>query len=90
MRDAYTGDDCRIPEDDRYVREVVEQPHSCAEQERSQIDVDLVEQSSVQTLLDCLAPVHAHGLRAGSRFRLATALSMPSVTMTCSPAALTV
>ena len=30
MRDTHTGDDCRIPEDDRCVREVVEQPHSCA------------------------------------------------------------
>jgi hypothetical protein len=27
MRDAYAGDDGRIPEDDRCVREVVEQPH---------------------------------------------------------------
>ena len=30
MRDTHTGDDCRIPEDDRCVRDVVEQPHSCA------------------------------------------------------------
>ena len=30
MRDTHTGDDCRIPEDGRCVREVVEQPHSCA------------------------------------------------------------
>jgi hypothetical protein len=30
MRDTHTGDDCRIPEDDRCVREVVEQPHSYA------------------------------------------------------------
>jgi hypothetical protein len=30
MRDTHTGDDCRIPEDDRCVREMVEQPHSCA------------------------------------------------------------
>ena len=30
MRDTHTDDDCRIPEDDRCVREVVEQPHSCA------------------------------------------------------------
>ena len=33
MRDTDTGDDCRIPEDDRCVREVVEQPHPCAEQQ---------------------------------------------------------
>lgn len=30
VRDAHTGDDCRIPEDGRRVREVVEEPHSCA------------------------------------------------------------
>jgi hypothetical protein len=30
MRDTHTGDDCRIHEDDWCVREVVEQPHSCA------------------------------------------------------------
>src|SRR5713101_4516237 len=30
MRDTHTGGDRRIPEDDRCVREVVEQPHSCA------------------------------------------------------------
>lgn len=30
MRDAGIGDDCRIREDDRCVREVVEQPHSCS------------------------------------------------------------
>jgi hypothetical protein len=30
MRDTHTGDDRRIPEDDRCVREVVEQPYSCA------------------------------------------------------------
>ena len=30
MRDTHAGDDCRIPKDDRCVREVVEQPHSCA------------------------------------------------------------
>ena len=30
MRDTHTGDDCRVPEDGRCVREVVEQPHSCA------------------------------------------------------------
>jgi hypothetical protein len=43
VRDTYAGDDCRIPEDGRCVRKVVEQPHSCAEQHGSQIDVDLVE-----------------------------------------------
>jgi hypothetical protein len=31
MRHAHTGDDRRIPQDDRCVREVVEQPHSCAD-----------------------------------------------------------
>ena len=30
MRDPHTGDDRRIPEDGRCVREVVEQPHACA------------------------------------------------------------
>jgi len=35
MRDTHTGDDRRIPEDDGCVREVVEQPHSCAEQHGS-------------------------------------------------------
>jgi hypothetical protein len=41
MRDTHTGDDCRIPENDRCVREVVEQPHSCAQHHGSQIDVDI-------------------------------------------------
>ncbi len=48
MRDTHTGDDGRIPEDGRCVREVVEQSHSCAEQHGRQIDVDLVEQPGVQ------------------------------------------
>jgi hypothetical protein len=30
MGDAHTGDDDRVAEDDRCVRELVEQPHSCA------------------------------------------------------------
>ena len=30
MRDTHTGDDCRIAEDGRCVREVVEQPHTSA------------------------------------------------------------
>ena len=59
MRDTHTGDDRRIPEDDGCVREVVQQPHSCAEQHGSQIDVDLVEQPSVQALLDRLGAVHS-------------------------------
>jgi hypothetical protein len=65
MRDTHTGDDCRIPEDDRCVREVVEQRHSCAEQHASQMDVDLVEQPGVQALLDRLRAVHSHRFRAG-------------------------
>ena len=69
VRDTHTGYDRRIPEHDRRVREVVEQPHSCAEQHGSQIDVDLVEQPGVQALLDRLGAVHSHGLRAGSRSR---------------------
>src|SRR4029453_231481 len=69
MRDADTGEDCRIPEDDRGVREVVEQPYSSAQQHGSQIDVDLVEQPGVQALLDRLGAVHSHGLRSGNRFR---------------------
>ena len=80
MRDTHTGDDCRIPEDDRGVREVVEQPNSCAEQHGSQIDVDLAEQPGVQALLDRLGAVRSHRLPAGSDFARATALSMPSVT----------
>ena len=52
MRDTHTGDDRRIPEDDGCVREVVEQPYSCAEQHGSQIDVDLVEEPCVQALPD--------------------------------------
>jgi hypothetical protein len=35
MRDTHTGDDRWIPEDDRSVREVVEQPYACAEQHGS-------------------------------------------------------
>ena len=54
MRDTHTGDDSGIPEDDRCVLELVEQPHSCAKQHGSQIDVDLVEQAGVQALLDRL------------------------------------
>ena len=69
MRDTHTGDDCRIPEDDRCVREMVEQPHPCAEQHGSQIDVNLVEQPGVEALLDRLGAVHSHRLRVGSRFR---------------------
>ena len=30
MGDTHTGDDGRVPEDDRCVRELLEQPHSCA------------------------------------------------------------
>jgi hypothetical protein len=38
MRDTHTGDDSRIPEDDRCVREVIEQPHSVAEQHGGEVD----------------------------------------------------
>ena len=43
MSDTHTSDDCRIPDDDRCVRKVVEQPHPFAQQHGCQIDVDLVE-----------------------------------------------
>jgi hypothetical protein len=62
MRDTHTGDDCRIPEDGRRVREVVEQPHSCAEQHGSQIDVELVEQPRVHALLDRFGAVQRSGM----------------------------
>ena len=69
MCDTHTGDDRWTPEDDRCGREVVEQPHPCAEQHGSLIDVELIEQPGVQALLDRSGAVHEHGLRAGSRLR---------------------
>ena len=80
MRDTHTGDDCRIPEDDRGVREVLEQPHPSAEQHGSQIDVDLVEQPGVQALLDRFGAMHPTDFGSAADFARATALSMPSVT----------
>ena len=80
MRDTHAGDDRRITEDGRYLREVVEQPHSCAEQHGSQIDLDLVEQPCVQALLDRLGRSTATDFGPAADLALATALSIPSVT----------
>lgn len=66
MRDADTRADGRIPKDDWCVREVVKQPHAGAQQRGSQIDMDFVEQPSVQALLDRFGAVHSHGLRSDS------------------------
>jgi hypothetical protein len=52
VRDTHAVDDFRVSEDDRCVREVVEQPDAFAEQDGSQVDLDLVEQPGVQALLD--------------------------------------
>ena len=42
VRYTHARDDCRIPEDDRRVREVIEESHAPAQQKGCLIDVDLV------------------------------------------------
>ena len=46
-----SGDD-GVAEDDRSAREVLEQPHARAEQDRGHVDGELVEEPGVEALLD--------------------------------------
>src|SRR5258708_27570892 len=62
MCDADAWDHGRVPEDDRGAGEVVEESNSGAKKNRCDVDVDLVEESSVETLLDGLGAVDSNGL----------------------------
>jgi hypothetical protein len=80
MRDTHTGDDCRIPEDDRCVREVVEQPHSAPSNTAAR---SMWISSSSPASRHCWivwAPCTPTDFGPAVDFARATALSMPSVT----------
>ena len=55
--DADALDDARVAEDDWGAGEVVEESNSGAEKNRCDVDVDFVEESSVEALLDGVCAV---------------------------------
>ena len=62
MCDADALDDGRVAEDDWGAGEVVEESNSGAEKDRGDVDVDFVEESSVEALLDGVGAVDSNGL----------------------------
>ena len=55
--DADALDDGRVAEDDWGAGEVVEESNSGAEKDRGDVDVDIVEESRVEALLDSVGAV---------------------------------
>lgn len=67
---ADASNDRRIAQDDWCASKVVEESNSRTEQECHDIHMDLVEQASVQQLLNSASAVDSHGLPSGSGFGL--------------------
>jgi hypothetical protein len=80
MRDSLTGHHARIAQCHGRVCEAVEQSDTLTEQDCGEIDVKLVEESGVQTLLDRVSAMDADRLVASGALACATAVSTPSVT----------
>lgn len=59
--DAEAGDHGRIAEDDRSAGKVIEESNAGAEQDGGEVDVDFIDQSGVEALLDGIRAVNAHG-----------------------------
>jgi hypothetical protein len=81
MRDADPLDDARAVEPDRCVRQVVQVADPAAEQDRHQVDTELVNQAGVETPWVRLAPLSATIRSPAWALALATASwTPPSVT----------
>ncbi len=70
MCDTDAWDDGRIAEDDWGAGQVVEEPNSGAEKYRSDVDVNFVQKSSVEALLDGVGAVDSNGLPGSCGFGL--------------------
>jgi hypothetical protein len=70
VSDADAWDDGRVAEDDWGASEVVEESNSGAEKDRGDVDVDFVEESRVETLLDGVGAVDSNGLPGSCGFGL--------------------
>ena len=70
MRDSLTGHHARIAQRHGRVYEAVEQADTFTEQDCGEINVELVEQSGVQALLDRVSAMDADRLVASRRFGL--------------------
>jgi hypothetical protein len=70
VRDSDALDDLRVTEDARCAVEVVEESDSGAEQDRGDVDVELVDQSSIQQLLNGVGAMHRDGPVTGGSLGL--------------------
>jgi hypothetical protein len=70
MRDSLTGHHARIAQRHGRVYEAVEQADTFTEEDCGEINVELVEQSGVQALLDRVSAMDADRLVASRRFGL--------------------
>ena len=70
MCNADPRDHGRVAEDDWGAGEVVEESNSGAEKNRCDVDVDFVEESSVEALLDGVCAVDSNGLPGSLQFWL--------------------
>lgn len=70
MCDADARDDRRIAKDGWCADEVVEESNAGAKKNRRDVDVDFVEQSGIQALLDGVGAVDPNGFPAGGGFGL--------------------
>ncbi len=70
MCNADAWDHGGVAEDDWGAGEVVEESNSGAEKNRCDVDVDFVEESSVEALLDGVGAVDSNGLPASCSFGL--------------------
>ena len=80
MCHADARDHRRVAKDGRRVGEVVEESNSGAKKNGRDVDVDFVEEASIQALLDVSAPWTPTDFPAAAALAWITALSMPSVT----------
>src|SRR5262245_36494272 len=65
MRDATAFDDCRVVEHHGWMSEVAEESHAVAEKNGREIDVEFVDDSGVETLLDDVGSRDTDRLLAG-------------------------
>ena len=67
---ADARDNCRVAKDGWRGGEVVEESNSGAKKNRRDVDVDFVEEASIQELLDGVSTVDPNGLPGGGGFGL--------------------
>ncbi len=70
MCNADAPDHRRVAKDDWRAGEAVEESNSGAKKNRRDVDVDFVEEPSIQALLDGVGAVDANGLPGGGDFGL--------------------